>query len=201
MAGARSWATRAGRHGHATAWRASCAGPRRRQSNWASSCSSAPRSRRTTRRRSCSGPRSRRLWPAGAADHAGPPPRRKGKCLLHFDDLAEHADGLLAAVLLHYRTRRTPALQELTAGRDYASCSAIAAILARHRARGPRRRRTARVPGSSVVALRLAARRRQRRALPRSARRPLHDVLTAIRHGTTVARARRAPAFPTPSGT
>ena len=103
----------------------------------------------------------------------------KGECLLTFDDVARHAGGLLAGVLLHEAT--PPQLGRcLDVFGD--RCYGVAEL---HR--GPRDH------------LRLEQFRQRARAaqLPLVAandvhyhvpgRRPLHDVLTAIRHGCTVA--------------
>ena len=111
----------------------------------------------------------------------------KGECLLTFDDVARHADGLLAGVLLAAcglagaPAKPQAALlryRELFADR----CYAVAEL---HRGADDRRRlgqmrRLAREAGLPLVAandVHYHARRR----------RPLHDVLTAVRHGCTVA--------------
>ncbi|HEX3149897.1 MAG TPA: error-prone DNA polymerase [Gemmataceae bacterium] len=103
----------------------------------------------------------------------------KGECRLTFADVAGHADGLLAGVLLHAATR-----DQIEMARDVF---------------GDRCYGVAEVNRGSLDALRLEQLARLGRAgrvplvaandvhyhVPR--RRPLHDVLTAIRHGCTVA--------------
>src|SRR5262249_3287626 len=111
----------------------------------------------------------------------------KGECHLTFDDVARHSEGLLAGVLLG-RVRRpilhpTP-LEQLRDYRDlfHDRCYAGAAS---PRGQEDRRwlqemlhlRRAARVPLIAANDPHHPARRR----------RPLHDVLTAVRHGCTVA--------------
>jgi error-prone DNA polymerase len=103
----------------------------------------------------------------------------KGECRLTFADVAGHADGLLAGVLLHQTSREQIGMaRELFGDR----CYGIAELN-----RGPldglrleeqvRRARDGRLP--------IVAANDVHYHVPR--RRPLHDVLTAIRHGTTVA--------------
>jgi len=111
----------------------------------------------------------------------------KGECLLTFDDVARHADGLLAGVLLAAcglagaPAKPQAALlryRELFADR----CYAVAEL---HRGADDRRRlgqmrRLAREAGLPLVAANDVHYHVRRR-------RPLHDVLTAVRHGCTVA--------------
>jgi error-prone DNA polymerase len=103
----------------------------------------------------------------------------KGECRLTFADVASHAEGLLTGVLLHAATRdQIEMAREVFGDR----CYGVAAVN-----RGPldalrleqlvRRARDGRVP--------LVAANDVHYHVPR--RRPLHDVLTAIRHGCTVA--------------
>ncbi len=102
----------------------------------------------------------------------------KGECQLGFDDIAAHAQGLLAGVLWHEKADDLHRYREVFADR----CYAVAEL---HR--GPEDRcrlaqlmdlaRQARVP--------LVAANDVHYHVPE--RRPLQDVLTGIRHGCTVA--------------
>jgi error-prone DNA polymerase len=105
----------------------------------------------------------------------------KGECRLTFADVAAHANGLLAGVLLHDPNELEDALGK---ARDLFGdrCYAVAEL-----ARGP-------LDGHHLERLRHLA---QQARVPLVAandvhyhhprRRPLHDVLTATRHGSTVA--------------
>src|SRR5262245_252660 len=103
----------------------------------------------------------------------------KGECRLTFDDVARHADGLLAGVLLDATTfDQLGACREVFGDR----CYGIAELT-----RGPLDglrldplRRLARQPRFPVVAANDVHCHPPRR-------RPLHDVLTATRHGCAVA--------------
>jgi error-prone DNA polymerase len=107
----------------------------------------------------------------------------KGECLLHFNDVAEHAAGLLAAVVLP----DAPAPDESYHLRRYREVFGDRCHLAASLHRGPdddselerlaQLARRARVP--------LVASNDVHYHAPN--RRPLHDVLTAVRHGLTVA--------------
>lgn len=103
----------------------------------------------------------------------------KGECRLTLDDVASHAEGLLAGVLLH-----STKVNELRRCRDVFGdgCYAIAALN-----RGPSDRQQlqhfSRLTTNAQVPL--VAANDVHYHLPR--RRPLHDVLTAIRHGCSVA--------------
>jgi error-prone DNA polymerase len=107
----------------------------------------------------------------------------KGECLLHFNDVAEHAAGLLAAVVLPDATAPDdlPHLHRYREAFDD-RCHLTASL---HRGPDDDRElerlaqlaRRARVP--------LVASNDVHYHAPN--RRPLHDVLTAVRHGLTVA--------------
>jgi error-prone DNA polymerase len=123
----------------------------------------------------------------------------KGECRLTFDDIAQHAEGLLAAVVpvpTPRGSKTRPAAWEHTRQlRDYCDLFADRCYLAAALHHGP---------NDAMLLQRLTDMARESR-LPLlatndvhyhdSARRPLQDVLTAIRHGTTVAQlgARRFP--------
>jgi error-prone DNA polymerase len=108
----------------------------------------------------------------------------KGDCLLHFHDLAEYAEGLLAVVLAHSRDGLEDDLQSLSLYREtFVDRCYLAAALCR---------------GSDDDAeLEHLVKCARRTKLPLVAtndvhyhcpdRRPLHDVLTAIRYGVEVA--------------
>jgi error-prone DNA polymerase len=103
----------------------------------------------------------------------------KGECRLTFADVAAHADGLLAGVLLHSSTtNQLNQARDLFGDRCYAVAELHRGPLDRHRlGRLAHLARQARVP--------LVAANDVHYHHPR--RRPLHDVLTAVRHGCTVA--------------
>jgi error-prone DNA polymerase len=108
----------------------------------------------------------------------------KGSCLIHFSDVAEHAEGLLAAVI---PSRSTPAADELDRLSRYREVFIDRCYLAASLHHGPH---------DDAELERLATLARQLR-MPLVAaydvhyhdpnRRPLQDVLTAIRLGVTVA--------------
>ncbi|MCE9531818.1 MAG: PHP domain-containing protein, partial [Planctomycetes bacterium] len=103
----------------------------------------------------------------------------KGECRLTFDDVARHHQGLLAGILL--RGAEPAALQpcrELFGDRCYAVAELSRS--ARDHALLERFQRVA-----SDVQIPLIAANDVHYHVPQ--RRPLHDVLTAIRHGCTVA--------------
>jgi error-prone DNA polymerase len=107
----------------------------------------------------------------------------KGECRLAFADVAEHADGLLSGVVLG-RLRETPTENFLARHRELFGDRAYA-LAELHRGPNDRAllaewRQVARQAGVSLIAandVHCHVRERQR----------LQDVLTAIRHGCTVA--------------
>jgi error-prone DNA polymerase len=103
----------------------------------------------------------------------------KGECYLRFADVASYAQGLLAGVLLTEATG-----PDLARYRDLFGdgCYAIATL-----ACGPHDRRRLRemAERAAVAGVPMLAANDVHYHSPR--RRPLHDVLTAIRHGCTVA--------------
>jgi error-prone DNA polymerase len=113
----------------------------------------------------------------------------KGECYLSFADVAAHADGLIAAVVPPGKAAPPDELEryrDVFAGRCY-----LAAAL--HH--GPRDAAELRRLAALARRLRLPLVATNDVHYHDPARRPLHDVLTAIRHGVTVARlgARRFP--------
>jgi error-prone DNA polymerase len=108
---------------------------------------------------------------------------QKGDCRLHFDDVAEHADGLLAAVVLPARatpddSRHLARYRAVFGGRCYLTAAVHngpddPAILDRRQTQA----RQARLP--------LLATNDVHYHVPQ--RRILHDVVTAIRHGVPIA--------------
>jgi error-prone DNA polymerase len=116
----------------------------------------------------------------------------KGDCLLHFRDVAEHADGVLAVVLPHFRDESADDWRSLTLYRDaFGDRCHLAAAL--HRG-----------PDDATELDRLVTLARRAR-MPLMATNDVHyhhpdrhrlqEVLTAIRYGVTVAElgARRFP--------
>lgn len=101
----------------------------------------------------------------------------KGECHLTFDDVANHAEGLLAGVLAgkHDDCHR---YREVFADR----CYAVAEL---HRGPGDRRRLWQRMQQAREARLPLVAANGVHYHVRE--RRPLQDVLTAIRHGCSVA--------------
>ena len=103
----------------------------------------------------------------------------KGECLLAFDDVARHNDGLLAGALLHDAT--LPQLQrcrDLFGERGYGVASL-------HRGARDRQRLQRFRHSSAEARLPFLVANDVHYHIPQ--RRPLHDVLTAVRHGCTVA--------------
>jgi error-prone DNA polymerase len=103
----------------------------------------------------------------------------KGECRLTFEDVARHADGLLAGILLDAAT-----IPELATCREAFGdgCYAVAEL---HRGPLDRLRLKQLRDVARQVGLPLVAANDVHYHVPR--RRPLHDVLTAVRHGCTVA--------------
>jgi error-prone DNA polymerase len=103
----------------------------------------------------------------------------KGECRLTFADVAGHAEGLLAGVLLDRATRdQVEGCRDVFGDRCYG-----VAELNRGPLDGLRLEHLARLARDARVPL--VAANDVHYHVPR--RRPLHDVLTAVRHGTTVA--------------
>lgn len=103
----------------------------------------------------------------------------KGECRLTFAEIANHAEGLLAGVLLHAATRdQIEMARDVFGDRCYGIAEVNRGSLDALRLEElARRARNGRVP--------LVAANDVHYHIPR--RRPLHDVVTAIRHGCTVA--------------
>ncbi len=103
----------------------------------------------------------------------------KGECRLTFDDLAAHSAGLLAGVPL-----RTASAPDLARYRDLFAdrCYALAEL---HRGLDDRQRLRTDLAVAKQANLPLVAANDVHYHVPE--RRPLQDVLTAIRHGCTVA--------------
>ena len=103
----------------------------------------------------------------------------KGECHLTFDDVARHGDGLMAGVLLH---RASP--QWLDRCRDAFGdrCYGVAELF---RGFDDRRGLRQMEDAAKRARLPLIAANDVHYHVPE--RRPLHDVLTAVRHGCTVA--------------
>jgi error-prone DNA polymerase len=109
----------------------------------------------------------------------------KGECELTFDDVAEHAEGLLAGLLPVVGTTATVSKQ-LPRFRDVFGRHGY--LLAEfHRGCNDQGHLDWLIEGSRLSRIPLLAAGDVHYHLP--ARMPLHDVLTAIRHGTTVAEA------------
>src|SRR5262249_30760427 len=119
----------------------------------------------------------------------------KGECLLTFDDLARHAEGLVAGVLLgrvvadgFTRTRNvnrsSSPLHHLERYRELFAdrCYGVAEL---HHGQEDRRWLRQMVQVAREARVPLIAANDAHYHLPR--RRPLHDVLTAVRYGCTVA--------------
>jgi error-prone DNA polymerase len=109
----------------------------------------------------------------------------KGECQLAFDDVADHAEGLLAAVILP--PAADPGRDDLRSLARYREVFGGRCYLAAALHRGPndeamleRCTRLARVTSLPLVATNDVH-------YHHPARRPLQEVLTAIRHGVTVA--------------
>ena len=105
----------------------------------------------------------------------------KGDCLLHFDDVAKHAGGLLAAVIL---PDSPDALDHLYRYREVFGdrCHLTIAL---HRGPDDDSRLERLTQLAKKARVPLVASNDVHYHVPD--RRPLHDVLTAIRHGLTVA--------------
>src|SRR5712692_789439 len=107
----------------------------------------------------------------------------KGDCCLHFQDVAEHADGLLAAVLMD-NTTPAEGLQELLRYRSvFADRCYLAAGL--HHGVDDERLLEQYLWLTQKARIRMIATNCV--LYHEASRRPLQDVLTAIRHATTVA--------------
>jgi error-prone DNA polymerase len=103
----------------------------------------------------------------------------KGECRLTFDDVANHSEGLLAGVLLHRATvRQAERCREAFGDR----CYGVAELF-----RGPRDRRWLQQFQELADKARLPLIAANDVHYHVAERRPLHDVLTAIRHRCTVA--------------
>ncbi len=103
----------------------------------------------------------------------------KGECWLTFDDLAAHSAGLLAGVPLRQADAADlPRYRDLFADR----CYALAEL---HRGLDDRHRLRADIATAKNANIPLVAANDVHYHVPE--RRPLQDVLTAIRHGCTVA--------------
>ena len=127
--------------------------------------------------------------------------RRKGSCELTWADLAEHADGLVGGRALALPAWPREARQRYGPGASAtANSSATAAILLAELHCGPddEYRLEQLQQLSRSTHLPLVAAGDVYYHVP--ARQPLQHVLTAIRHGVTVAEAGHL-CFPTPSGT
>src|SRR4051794_37897943 len=117
----------------------------------------------------------------------------KGECALTLDDVAEFAEGLIAGVLTCRQPPAPPGADSLFAYRDifHDRCYLLAELV---RGADDRALLAKLQQISRVVGLPLAAAGDVHYHVP--ARMVLHDVLTAIRHGTTVAAAEGTPLFP-----
>lgn len=105
----------------------------------------------------------------------------KGDCILHLADLLDHADGLLLIVTRSDR----PVIERLVQARP----GAVWLAATMHRTGGDARRLEAARALASAAGVPLLATNDALYADP--AARPLHDVLTAIREGTSVQAAGR----------
>ncbi|NMC69257.1 MAG: error-prone DNA polymerase, partial [Myxococcales bacterium] len=114
--------------------------------------------------------------------HAGRP---KGQCVVAFDDLTEHAAGLTALVGPEPALAAERTLDRLAA----IFPGELRLAIARHRLRGEERDNRALVELARRRRLPLVATNRVRYAT--ADRAPLHDVLTCLRLGTTLAAAGR----------
>ncbi|HJZ56034.1 MAG TPA: error-prone DNA polymerase [Gemmataceae bacterium] len=103
----------------------------------------------------------------------------KGECRLSFEDVAEHAGGLLAGVLLHAATAEQLARCREAFGDG---CYGVAEL---HRGPLDRSRLHGLIRLGASAGIPVVAANDVHYHAPR--RRPLHDVLTAVRHGCTVA--------------
>jgi len=104
----------------------------------------------------------------------------KGECRFTWDDLARHSAGLLAGVVLADAENGTGCARakELFGDRCYA-------MIDRHHGQRDRQRLQRHRSWADAAGVPLLASNRVHYHVPQ--RRPLHDVVTAIRHGCTVA--------------
>lgn len=109
----------------------------------------------------------------------------KGECHLTFDEIAQHTDGLLAGVVPPLHDERFSA----EAGCRYREVFGDSAYLLAELCRGPHDTRRVRWLSELSRQTRLPLVAAGNVLFHDPARKPLHDVLTAIRHHTTVARA------------